>query len=185
MASTTSTNGFILAGGLGRRMGRDKAELAWGRGSLLDHMVRVLSTVASPVRVVGRGDFPDRIPGQGPLGGILTALEASETEKNLILAVDLPLLTPAFLQLFQRRFAETPQPVLACRIADSYPLCLGIDRNCLPDVAVRIEAGNLALHRFIAETPSEIIEEQDLLKLGHDPSIFSNANTPQDWAKLQ
>src|SRR5574342_801833 len=103
MASITSTNGFILAGGQSRRMGRDKATLKWGTDSLLNHMVQLLSTVVGAVRIIGRDDLPDRIPGKGPLGGILTALETTDREANLVLAVDLPLLTPAFLKMFHSR----------------------------------------------------------------------------------
>jgi hypothetical protein len=41
-------------------------------------MVQLLSTVANPVRVVGRENLPDQIPNCGPLGGILTALNTSD-----------------------------------------------------------------------------------------------------------
>jgi molybdopterin-guanine dinucleotide biosynthesis protein A len=179
MASIRSTNGFILAGGQSRRMGRDKAALKWGPGSLLDHMVQLLSTVADRVRVAGRGELPDRIPGKGPLGGILTALEATETEENLIVAVDLPLLTPAFLREFHTRFLASPRPLMACRVGETFPLCLGV-RKCLCDeVARRLADDNLAIQAFINETNAEILEG------GIDSSIFANANSPEDWEGLQ
>ena len=184
MASETSTNGFILAGGQSRRMGQDKAALRWGSGSLLDHMTLLLSTVADPVRVVGRGDLPDRISGRGPLGGILTALETSDREANLVLAVDLPLLPHAFLELFHSRFLASPKPLLACRTGGDFPLCLGLRRVLLADVARRVEGGNLAVHAFIKESNPEILEEGDLQALGFGPSIFANMNTPTDWANL-
>jgi molybdopterin-guanine dinucleotide biosynthesis protein A len=178
MASIRSTNGFILAGGQSRRMGRDKAALNWGNRSLLDHMVHLLSTVADRVRVVGRGDLPDRVAGKGPLGGILTALEASETEENLVVAVDLPLLTPGFLSGFHARFLASPRPLLVCKVGESYPLCLGVRRSVKTEVARRIEAGNLAIHSFIDETDAEVLAD------GFDGSIFANANTPEDWRNL-
>ena len=106
MAPTTSTNGFILAGGQSRRMGQDKAALKWGETSLLEHMVQLLSTVTTSVRIVGRGDLPDRIPGKGPIGGILTGLESTDKTVNLFVAVDLPLLTDDFLRLFHSRFSR-------------------------------------------------------------------------------
>src|SRR6266404_414333 len=97
----SSINGFVLAGGKSRRMGRDKASLEWRGHPLLDHMVHLLSTASRQVRIIGRDELPDRIPDCGPLGGILTALEITETTKNLIVALDLPLLTTPFLQMFQ------------------------------------------------------------------------------------
>jgi molybdopterin-guanine dinucleotide biosynthesis protein A len=179
MASITSTNGFILAGGQSRRMGRDKAALEWGDSSLLDHMVQLLSTVTGRVRVVGRGELPDRIPGKGPLGGILTALEASETAENLVVAVDLPLLTPAFLQELHTRFLASPRPLLACRVDGTFPLCLGVRKSLRDEVARRLAADNLAIQAFINDTNAEILEG------GYDASIFANANSPADWERLQ
>jgi len=184
MASETSTNGFILAGGQSRRMGRDKAALKWGTGSLLDHMTQLLSTVADPVRVVGRGQLPDRIPGKGPIGGILTALETSDREANILLAVDLPLLPHAFLKLFHSRFLASPKPLLACRIGGAFPLCLGLRRALVADLARRVETGKLAVRAFIEEADPEILEEHYLQTLGFDPSIFANMNTPEDWTGL-
>lgn len=159
-------------------MGRDKAALEWGNSSLLDHMVQLLSTVAERVRVVGRGDLPDRVAGKGPLGGILTSLENTESEENMVIAVDLPLLTPEFLREFHARFLASARPLLVCKVGETYPLCLGVRRSLKADVARRIETGNLAIHSFIDETDAEILAE------GFDPSIFANANTPQDWARL-
>jgi molybdenum cofactor guanylyltransferase len=165
-------------------MGRDKATLKWGTGSLLDHMTLLLSTVTSRVRVVGRGDLPDRIPGKGPLGGILTALETSDREANLLLAVDLPLLPPAFLELFHSHFLASPKPLLVCRIGGDFPLCLGLRRGLIADLARRIETGSLAVHAFVEQSNPEILEEDHLLALGFAPSIFANMNTPRDWATL-
>jgi molybdopterin-guanine dinucleotide biosynthesis protein A len=160
-------------------MGRDKASLQWGNGSLLDHMVQLLSTVVDRVRVAGRGDLPDRVAGRGPMGGILTALETTETEENLVVAVDLPLLTPEFLRQFHARFLASSHPLFVCKAGETYPLCLGIRRTLKSEVARRIETGNLALHSFINQSDAEVLET------GFDPSIFANANTPEDWVKLQ
>jgi len=83
-------------------MGRDKALLEFRGIPLQTHMIRLLSTVASPVRIVGKEDLPDRFPGYGPMGGIQTALAVSESEANLIVAVELPLLEPAFPEMVSR-----------------------------------------------------------------------------------
>jgi molybdenum cofactor guanylyltransferase len=184
MATISSTNGFILAGGQSRRMGRDKAILKWGPASLLDHMTQLLSTVADPVRVVGRGELPDRIPGMGPLGGILTALETTTEENNIVLAVDLPLLTPAFLKMFHSRFQISSKPLIACRVGSVFPLCLGIRRQLVDNVARRLETGQLPVQEFIRESDPEVLEEPELQALGFDPSIFRNLNTPEDLRDL-
>ena len=166
-------------------MGRDKALLEWGNMSLLEHMIQLLSTVSEKVRVIGRSEFPDRLPGKGPLGGILTALELTDRDFNLFVAVDLPLLTARFLHLFNERFLASPQRVLACRVGNRFPLCLGIRRDLAEEVARRLLAGQVAVHRFIEESDAGILEEGELRRLGFDESLFVNINTPDDWTKFR
>jgi len=179
-----AVSGFVLAGGKSLRMGRDKATLEFRGIPFLDHMVRLLSTVASSVRIVGKDDLPDKIPGCGPLGGIRTALDVTVSDLNLIVAVDLPLLTPAFLAWFCARMAGSKGPLVACRIGSNFPLCLGVNRSLGPQVADRIDAGNLALHRFIRDMDSNILAEAEIHSAGFPSSIFQNFNTPDDWKTL-
>jgi len=170
---------FVLAGGQSRRMGRDKAMLDWRGQRLLDHMTQLLSTVADPVQIIGRGALPDRIPNCGPLGEILTALEVSQTPKTLIVAIDLPLLTPAFLQMFRSQWLHSTRCLLACRIGADYPLCLGVDRALAPEVA-----GRLALREWIADSDTQLLNEKALAAEGFSERLFANANTPEEWESL-
>ena len=67
----------ILAGGLSRRMGRDKAALPAGDGTLIEHLARRLAPVVTETIVAGgsaRHNLPgvttvdDRYPGLGQIG---------------------------------------------------------------------------------------------------------------------
>ena len=165
-------------------MGRDKALLEFRGIPLQTHLIRLLSTVASPVRIVGNEDLPDRFPGYGPMGGIQTAPAVSESEANLIVAVDLPLLEPAFLKWFRDRIIQSAKPIVAGRIGKAFPLCLGIHRSIAPEVSGRIAAGNLAIQRFIQESNSYILAEEEIHAAGFPRSIFHNVNTPEDWNSL-
>ncbi len=167
-------NGFILAGGKSTRMRRDKALLAWHGRTLLEHMVDLLSAAADQVQVAGRGLLPDRLPGRGPLSGIATALEASNTEANLVVAVDLPLLTPEFLKYLRSQTEKSSHDVLVCRIGSDFPLCLGLRRRLLPEVQRRLAANQRSVHGLIENSDSELLE-------WHDPSIFQNINTMDDY----
>lgn len=167
-------NGFILAGGKSARMHQDKALLDWHGRTLLEHMVGLLSAAADQVQVAGRDLLPDRLPSRGPLSGIATALEASNTEANLVVAVDLPLLTREFLKYLRSQAEKSSHDVLACRIGSDFPLCLGLRRRLLPEVQRRLAANQLSVRAMIESCDPELLSWPDI-------SIFRNINTAEDY----
>jgi molybdenum cofactor guanylyltransferase len=173
--------GFILAGGKSTRMGRDKALLDWRGRTMLDHMSDLLRSVADPVHVVGRDQLPDRLPNLGPLSGIATALEATSTNANIIVAVDLPYLTRDFMKYLRLRLENSSHPLLACRIGPDFPLCLGIWRPMLPEIKRFLTAGQLSVRGMIESSSTEIISESELLEAGFTAAIFKNINSPEDY----
>jgi molybdopterin-guanine dinucleotide biosynthesis protein A len=174
-------SGFVLAGGKSTRMGRDKALLKWRDGTLLDHMVGLLRTVADPVTIVGRGSLPDRVPGLGPLSGIATGLESTFTDANLFVAVDLPFLTHDFLSYLQSRIEGSSHPLIVCKIGSAFPLCVGAWRPMLPEINRRLRTPDRSLRALVEGTASEIIHEVELIDLGLELSIFRNINTEEDY----
>jgi len=181
MSTHQTVTGFILAGGKSSRMGRDKALLDWHGQSLLQHMIDLVSTVAEPVHVVGRGQLPDRVAGRGPLSGIVTALATSQTDTNLVVAVDLPLLTQDFLKYLMSRLKISQQPLLACKIGSHFPLCFGLGRTLLSELEKRLQGGDLSIRAFIKGNDAELITEVELRQAGFDASIFRNINTEEDY----
>lgn len=92
-------SGAVLAGGASSRMGTDKAMIQLGDARLVEIAANALSSAgARDVCVVG-GDraaieglglayVPDQFPGEGPLGGIITALENADADIVAVLACD-------------------------------------------------------------------------------------------------
>jgi molybdopterin-guanine dinucleotide biosynthesis protein A len=114
----------VLAGGMSRRMGRDKAlETIAGR-TLLARAVDAVLEVTGDVSIVGHRDaylrygvpvIADDYPGTGPLGGIATALRHARQEFVLVVACDLPLLSVPLLRAMaaQPRGYDVLLPVTA------------------------------------------------------------------------
>jgi molybdenum cofactor guanylyltransferase len=96
-------NGIILAGGQSSRMGKNKALLRLNNETMIERIVKNLETFVDDVIIVTNGfeDYrflglpmvEDRWKGMGPLAGIEAGLHASRTEKNLVVACDMPFIS--------------------------------------------------------------------------------------------
>jgi molybdenum cofactor guanylyltransferase len=138
MGARTQISGFVLAGGRSSRLGRDKALLPWppnaaadgSTQTLLGHAMARLQRVCDTVAICANRDdlptteivVPDALPGSGPLGGIVAALEYSTTDWNLLLAVDLPFLPVEVLQSLAARVSAQEETVVASGVASLPPL---------------------------------------------------------------
>ncbi|MDP8928953.1 MAG: NTP transferase domain-containing protein, partial [Actinomycetota bacterium] len=107
-AALPALTGLVLAGGRGRRLGRDKALVEVAGEPLVVRAARRLEQCCQAV-FVASGDgrrlgelaweqVADAVSEGGPLAGILAGLERATTPLVAVVAVDLPHLNPAVLQ---------------------------------------------------------------------------------------
>jgi molybdopterin-guanine dinucleotide biosynthesis protein A len=104
---------IILAGGRSRRMGVDKTMLPISNKLMVETICEQLRGSFSQILIstneseklafLGLEIVPDKIPGQGPLMGIASALEASANERNFVVACDIPYID---LRCVRRMLAE-------------------------------------------------------------------------------
>jgi len=108
--------GVVLTGGGSTRMGQDKS-LLQVNGRALASVVAAALTEAGATEVLAVGGnltslaalaeidhaIPDEFPGEGPLGGILTALRSASNDVVVVLACDTPGMD-----------AETPAALVEC-----------------------------------------------------------------------
>lgn len=147
---TPITTGFVLCGGASRRMGRDKATLAVDgvpmarrvAEALFDaglHDVVAVGGDPSLGRELGLSHVEDRWPGEGPLGGIITALDVAGPEASaVILSCDLLAPSPEavrhVLAIRARADADAAVPVAAGRRQWMHAAWHGRVRTILGDV---------------------------------------------------
>jgi molybdenum cofactor guanylyltransferase len=199
-------NAFIVAGGQSTRMGCDKALLPLDGAPLIARVLDLLRGTAISPRICGsRPDLarfaeviPDNFPQCGPLAGIEAALAVSDTELNLFLPVDLPVLPAAFVRWLMARAAASQATATIPVVADRpQPLCAVYSRRLLDGIRASLAAGDCKVMKGILAAPESLGEQLDLFNvetvassLSEWPSSppvtewFRNVNTPADYERL-
>jgi molybdopterin-guanine dinucleotide biosynthesis protein A len=185
---------FVLAGGRSSRMGEDKAFLELDGKTLLARMLELASSVAPEVSVVGQKEkfaaygpvVEDLFPDRGPLAGIHAALGASQTELNLVLAVDMPFLTTSLLQHLLDVARASGSVVTVPRVSGRLQtLCAVYRREFAAWAEDSLGAGRNKIDPLFALVPSRIVEEEELAALDFPARMFDNLNTRQDWERAR
>ncbi|MGB9072774.1 MAG: molybdenum cofactor guanylyltransferase [Terriglobales bacterium] len=183
-----SRMGFVLAGGQGSRMGTDKAFLNFGGCTLLERAIAVLGRVCDVAIVGDPAKFShygtvieDAYPGRGPLAGIHAALVHSSAELNLVLAVDMPLVSPDLLAFLFASAGSTGALVTVPHSARGFqPLCAVYRRPFAIVAEQALKAGKNKIDALFATIPIRVIEGEELASAGFSDQVFLNLNTPED-----
>ncbi len=194
MNSPSDLAAFILAGGKSTRMGTDKAFVTFNGRTLLERACALARSVAADVRIVGDpakfAEFhpvvEDIFPGCGPLGGIHASLRASSSDLNLMLAVDMPLVTTGLLDYLIERARDSPATVTVPRSATGFePLC-AVYRRAFADAAQHaLEQGRHKIDALFTGESTQVISEDDLKGKGFSAETFRNVNTPEELAEAR
>jgi len=179
--------GYVLVGGRSSRMGRDKALLPFHGLALAASVAGQVERAAGHCTLIGDpgryGElgYPvigDLYPGEGPLGGILTALKHSTAEWSLILACDMPRATADFLRgvlaLADRTEADIIAP--AGPAGRFEPLCSVYHLRCIPVLQAAFDRGVRKIGEAVKPLRLATVSATELTPL-------DNVNTPEDWAR--
>jgi molybdenum cofactor guanylyltransferase len=142
--------GFVLAGGRSSRMGRDKALVELAGAPLLWHALRTFREAGLEASIAGgQAELADSAPlvadcwpGTGPLGGICSALAASEARWSVFLPIDMPFLPANLLLCLLSHAAITGRLITIASVggfAESFPVV--IDHAALPVLELELAAG--------------------------------------------
>jgi molybdopterin-guanine dinucleotide biosynthesis protein A len=190
MSSTSADlTAFLLAGGKSTRMGTDKAFVRLDGRTLLARALDLARSITSEVHIVGDASkfspyaavIEDVFRDCGPLGGIHAALRVSSSELNLILAVDVPFVSPDLLQYLVTRARNSTADVTVPRACGGWqPLC-AVYRRKFADAAERaLRAGHCKIDALFATVRVQAIEEEELAGCGFSPAMFRNLNTKEE-----
>jgi molybdopterin-guanine dinucleotide biosynthesis protein A len=174
-------------------MGSDKALLAWGCETMLQRAIATARAACGEIYICGPQSLyrsfgevvEDAEPGRGPLSGIQAALRASRTDLNLILSVDLPLMTTEFLiWLVQQARAGEQMITMPEALGRLQPLCAAYNRQVLEHVDNALAQGEFKVTRLTTRVATRIVSEEEMQSAGFGSRIFANLNTPEEYESL-
>jgi molybdopterin-guanine dinucleotide biosynthesis protein A len=202
--SNSIARGYVLAGGASSRFGRDKALVLFGATPLLLQIVQLLRTCASEVAVVAGAQkysdlggklqiIEDQWPGEGPLGGIITALQHTaatnrSADWNLILSCDMPFLTAAWLQFLvahARQSDKEIQVILPHSAHGPEPLCACYRTSAADSLKNVFDRGVRKVTQALKEVRTEVLDESVWKRFDSAGRLFWNMNTPADFEEAQ
>jgi molybdenum cofactor guanylyltransferase len=195
-----SVLGYVQAGGGSTRFGQDKALVQLGGRTMLAQTAELVASVCSEVVIVAaEGKYTDAPaplladlwPGQGPLGGILTALQSSALRGsvsiwNLIVSCDMPFLTREWLEfLCQRAERSAAQVVVAESPNGLEPLCACWKASATPGIQAAFGSGVRKVTEAMKHLPMEVLDVSVWKRFDTEGRLFWNMNTPADYEQAK
>ena len=187
----------MVAGGAASRYGGGpKGLLEVGGRRILDRVVETLELATgerptivanAPDAVSWRPDLrvvPDVLPGQGSLGGILTAVEL--LAPVVCLAWDMPFVPAGLLAALAARLdgADAALPESDSRRGVE-PLCAAYGSACGPAIRAALERGEARAIGFHRDVRVARLPREDVLQYGDPDVLFFNVNTPDDLERAE
>ncbi len=186
---------LVLAGGRSRRMGTDKALLPLDGEPLLARTVRVAREISPTVAIACldpdryRNCLPPNVRWlpeaqpegpQGPLAALTRALPQLESEWLLLLACDLPCLSPEPLQRWADQLSGLP-PEVAAAVPKTErgwePLCGFYRTTAVADLRSWLSQGRRDFQGWL---DSRLVLALPVT----DPGLLLNCNTPGEWQAI-
>ena len=202
MATRPKATGALLAGGAGRRMGRDKrlieidgepmvrrAARALGAGS--DSLLIVVTPgrplAAELVADLGARIVEDRVSDAGPLGGLEVALAEARHDLVVVAAADMPWLAAAVVRHLVERLAAADPATDAVAIATDRgpePLLAAYRRRVLPTVTRLLDGGERRMTALLEALTVAAIPPAEWRQLDPSGRSARNVNQPADLAAV-
>jgi molybdenum cofactor guanylyltransferase len=198
------TSALVLAGGLSRRMGgQDKRRLRlWGAEgpTLLEHTIATLAALCDevivvlndpeawpglPARLVG-----DRYAGGGALGGIASGLEAAREPFALVVACDMPLLSPSLLAAmlalprdYDALIPRAVSPGATRNRLNLEPLHAIYAQSCLDPIQAALAAGQRQITSFLPGVRVSYLDNAMVRRYDPEGRSFLNINSIEQVAE--
>jgi molybdopterin-guanine dinucleotide biosynthesis protein A len=185
---------IVLCGGKSTRMGTSKALLPFGPETMLQRVVRLLGTTASPIVAVAARDqelpaLPadvivtrDEREARGPLEGLRAGLKALPelVEAAYVTSCDVPLLAPAFVAHMRELLGDHDIAVMEID-GFTHPLSAIYRRSVLPHVESLLAQDRLRPAFLFDAVRTRRVSPDEMRPVDPDLRTLRNLNTKEDY----
>ena len=189
-----TAGGIVLCGGRSTRMGVPKATLPFGPETMLQRVVRLLSTVVTPIVAVAarEQELPELPPDvivtrdereqRGPLEGLRAGLKALPESVDLayVTSCDVPLLVPGFISRMIELVADHDIAVMEID-GFPHPLSAVYRRTTLPHVESLLAQDKLRPVFLFDAVRTRRVQPAEMMSVDPDLRTLRNLNTPEDY----
>jgi len=195
--------GIVLCGGKSIRMGQPKADLPFGRETLLERVVGRLAAAVSPVVVVAAPDqslpefatevlvVRDERTGAGPLEGLRRGLDAVQAVADFafVTSCDAPFVSAAFVARMLSQVQAHDAAVPVDRSGDSefyFPLAAVYRTNLGAVIGRMLDAGEFRVTQLFSHVSTRRVDLNELREVDPELASLVNVNHPAEYqAALQ
>lgn len=181
----------ILAGGENRRFPSLKGFIEVGGATIIERTLDILRQTSEktfictnePERYFSLGVplIGDVVKSSGPLGGIVSAFTATDSEEILVTACDMPFIKPELIQyIIEKKGLQATVPVFNGR---PEPLLAVYSRSALQTMVGELMKGQRSLTAMLGRLDVLYLEETWIRKIDPEGKSFFNINTPEDFEK--
>jgi molybdopterin-guanine dinucleotide biosynthesis protein A len=183
--------GVVLIGGKSERFGSDKVFSQFKGKPLIEHVVDTIQPLFHEIILIGhkrKGLENFRVaedirPGCGPLGGIYTALMATDAEHCFVCATDMPNLNAGLIShmISQAHDHDIVMPIWS---KGREPLHAIYRRSLISSIATLLDHNILRIFSLIEKADTLFIPEETIRSYGDPAVLFSNINTQHDMLRI-
>lgn len=186
-------NGVILAGGESSRFGENKALYELRDKSFIEMITTVIEPFCDEIILSGDPDsfamysfniIPDEKPNCGPLGGILSTLNYSNTQNHFIVSCDVPFIKTELVS----HLINVHNDQYDCTVVESetgiHPLIGIYNKSCIPTIERLLDQEVYRMSHFLDAIKVQIINIADISGVTEKNVANINSKTDLDeWVK--
>lgn len=188
MKAKHNISAFILCGGKSSRMGTEKGLVNYNNQPFIQLVIDAIVPITTNIFLVTDNqeytdfNYPlvaDVYKNKGPVGGIFSALDRSETENNLILSCDIPKISTNVIKNYLiNNISDQKDVIFLSDDKNVYPLIGIYNKRVKPKLSEAISSNRIKLLSLLNELNCQVIKVNP-----RDFESLKNINT-QDELKI-